>query len=378
MHILGLTTTHITQQDGQFAGKEAGLYNALHRRYGVAGVVQPRLTRADHYLNKLRHFHPDRERWRAQASVNPWAFRRRSRLAEQAIRAYDGRYDLVVQLYGLMKPALGTPRRPYVLTTDNTYRLSERYWPQWAALRGRMRDEWVALERQLFHGASFLFPWSEFTRRSLIDDYGVPPERVIAAGAGFNLDAPPLDGKRYDGQTALFVGYDFERKGGLVLLRAWEQVRRALPKAQLWIVGPKRRHGPDLPGVTWHGRIDRASVADLYARATLFVMPSLFEPWGHVFIEAMGYGLPCIGADCCAMPEMIADGSTGLLVPPREPEPLSEALIALLGDPAHAAAMGRRARAHVLHGQTWDDVVARMAPYLEQAVGVSDARAVAV
>jgi glycosyltransferase involved in cell wall biosynthesis len=55
-----------------------------------------------------------------------------------------------------------------------------------------------------------------------------------------------LEGKRYDSQVALFVGIDFERKGGPVLLRAWRAVRAPLPDAELWVVGPK--HGPPEPG----------------------------------------------------------------------------------------------------------------------------------
>ena len=66
--------------------------------------------------------------------------------------------------------------------------------------------------------------------------------------------------------------------------------------------------------MTWAGRIDRDALAELYRRATVFVLPSLFDAWGHVFVEAMGYGLPCIGTDCCAMPELIEDGISGRLV----------------------------------------------------------------
>ncbi|MFO7166537.1 MAG: glycosyltransferase family 4 protein [Chloroflexota bacterium] len=376
LRVLGLTMEHVSDFRSRPNTKSAGLYMALDRRFTVVDVVRPAPSKLELYLAKLRHFHPNRDVWRARAGLSLALFRRRTAIAERRLRQLDGRYDLIVQLHTLFAPGRLDAGRPYVLHTDNTYMLSERYFPQWAPLRGRARDAWVALEGATYRQAAFLFPRSEFLRRSMIEDYGCDPARVIRVGGGANFDPPPLDGKRYDRQIALFVGSDFARKGGMTLLRAWGQVRRELPRAELWIVGPKRPVGPPQPGVRWHGFVtDRAALERLYAQATLFVMPSLFEPWGHVFFEAMAYGLPCIGSDQGATPEIIRDGVTGRLVPPGQPGPLAEALVALLADPREAEELGRRAHAEVARGHRWDDVVARMAPYLELAV--SGTRAVA-
>ena len=278
-----------------------------------------------------------------------------------------GSYDLIVQLHTMHTPGFYPHERPYVISTDNTYALSDRYYAPWAPLRGRERRERLQLERQAFQRAAFLFPRSDWLRQSLIEDYGCDPARVIRVGGGSNIHVASLEGKRYDSQAALFVGYGFARKGGATLLRSWEFVRRRLPEAQLWIVGPQPPRAVELPGVRWFGHVtDRSVLSDLYARATAFVMPSVFEPWGHVFFEAMGHGLPCIGTDCCAMPEIITHGVTGLIVPPAEPEPLASALVALLGAPQLAERLGQQAYADVLYNHTWDNVVDRMAPYIEQ------------
>lgn len=369
IRILGLTMERVANFRKEPNSKSGGLYAALDRRFSVVGVERPAPSKIDHYIAKLLSFNPDRDVWRARAGLHPRMFRRRSAIAERLLRGREGQYDLVVQLHTLFSPALHWQPRPYVLHTDNTYMLSERYFPAWAPLRGKQRDEWVAMERATYQRAAFLFPRSEFLRRSMIDDYGCDPARVIRVGGGANLVATSLDGKRYDRQIAIMVGSDFERKGGVALLNAWDKVREVLPDAQLWIVGPKQPYGPPRPGVQWHGFVsDRAALAQMYAEATLFVMPSLFEPWGHVFLEAMAYGLPCIGSSYGATPEIIRDGVTGTIVPTGEPEPLATALTSLLGDPARAEAMGRRAHQEVLHGHTWDDVVERMAPYIERAV----------
>lgn len=374
IRIFGLTMERVANFRIQPNTKSGGLYAALDRRFSVVGVERPAPSKLDHYIAKLLSFHPDRDVWRGRAGLHPRMFRRRSAIAERLLQQHEGQYDLIMQLHTLFSPALHRQPRPYVLHTDNTYMLSERYFPTWAPLRGKERDAWVAMERATYQQAAFLFPRSEFLRRSMIDDYGCDPARVIRVGGGANLAATSLDGKRYDRQIAMMVGSDFERKGGVALLEAWETVRQTLPNAELWIVGPKQPYGPPRPGVRWHGFVsDRAALAQLYADATLFVMPSLFEPWGHVFLEAMAYGLPCIGSSYGATPEIISDGTTGMIVPPSEAAPLAAALIALLGDPARAEMLGHRAHQEVLHGHTWDDVVARMAPYIERAVAATPA-----
>lgn len=371
IRVLGLTMEHVSDFRSRPSAKSAGLFAALDRRFEVVDVVRPAPSKLDQYLAKLRTIHPDRTVWRARASLSLAMFRQRTAVAERRLRELDGQYDLIMQLHTLFAPGHLAAGRPYTLHTDNTYMLSERFFPDWAPLRGRARAAWVAMERATYQGAQFLFPRSEFLRHSMIEDYGCDPARVIRVGGGANFSPVALDGKRYDRQVALFVGSDFVRKGGLTLLQAWKQVRRQLSGAELWIVGPKRPVGPPQDGVRWHGFVaDRAAIAQLYAEATIFVMPSLFEPWGHVFFEAMAYGLPCIGTNHGATPEIVRDGETGLLVPAGQAQPLTDAIVALLADPQRAEAFGRRAQAETASGHTWDDVVSRMAPSIEQAAGM--------
>lgn len=373
LRILGLTTERVTNFKSQPTAKSAGLYAALDRRFDVVGIVRPSLPRSEYYFNKLRHIHPDRDIWRQRASLNPWVFNRRSGIAEKQLQQWEGRYDLIMQLHTLVAPGRRKREQPYVLHTDNTYMLSERYYPVWAPLRSqRDRTERIRLEQTTFHNAAFLFPRSEWLRRSLIDDYGCDPKQVIRVGGGANFIATALDGKQYDSQIALFVGNDFERKGGMILLEAWKHVRKQCPEAQLWVVGPSKSRVPSQSGVHWLGQIgDRQVLADLYARASLFVLPSLFEPWGHVVLEAMGHGLACIGSNQFGMPDMIEHDKTGLLVPRGEHLPLADAIIELLSQPQRLAQMGQHAYESVIREQTWDHVIERMVPYIESLATAS-------
>ena len=90
----------------------------------------------------------------------------------------------------------------------------------------------------------------------------------------------------------------------------------------------------------------------------------MFDAWGHVFVEAMGHGLPCIACDCCAMPEIVRDRESGLLVPRAQPKPLAQALVELLTDPGRARAMGQAGHQRVLGELTWGHVADRVVDQL--------------
>jgi starch synthase len=347
------------------SGRNAGLFTELDRRYRVVGAIRPSLGTLEDYALKLRYFHPDRVAWRGRASLNSWTFRRLSSIAGTQLRAWEGRYDLILLWQTLFAPGRDVDTGRYVLYTDNTYALTERFLPGWAPLGRREGRRWADLERRTCEQALCIFAVSDLLRKSLIEDYGCDPVRVVKVGAGTNSFVNSLSQTHDDSQAALFVGFNFELKGGYVLLRAWERVREQLPRAELWIAGPSTRV-PQQPGVRWFGKVDRQAVAALYDRAAVFVLPSLYDSYPHALREAMGHGLPCIGTNRGGVPEIIDHERTGLVVEPEDPDQLADALVSLLGDPARSEAMGREGHAKILRSYKWSDVVDRMAPHIER------------
>lgn len=367
IRILGITEKALRFENGRYVGTKGVVYNTLGKHFDLVGVGSFQLSKLAKRFSQLTHFRTERSRWRFAASLNPWTFRYRTRAAERYLQQHEGAYDLIVQMDTLLAPGLRLQQRPYTLVTDNTYALTHRYWPDWAPMTKRDHREWLRLETEVYQNARFLFVWSEFARQSMIQDYGVTPDKVAAVGCGANLYVETLDRRGYDSRTALFVGNDFERKGGFVLLRAWGQVHKKMPDAQLWIVGPRSPLADPQPGVKWLGQVsDRQELQNLYNQAALFVMPSLFEPWGMVFMEAMGSGLACIGTDKFGMVEFIEHDKNGMIVPMGQDEPLAEALLTILGDPALAEQMGRAAHATILSKYTWDAVIERMVPHIQR------------
>jgi starch synthase len=368
IRILGLSVSK-----GATAAAAATLLDALDARHQHIGSLHPELTPVFDLLVKLRRFHPDRATWRARAGFNDANFNALTGALERQLRRLDGSFDLIFQVQTVFAPGDLEARRPFVVYTDNIMSLTERFYPAWARLSAAEFRHWRELEAHICRSADRVLAWSNFLRDALIADYGCEPSRVLRVGAGANLVLPSIESRRWDSATAIFVGRDFARKGGPVLLDAWALVRERLPHARLIVVGPPRPpEGVDLTGVDWRGSVtSRTELTGLYEDASVFVMPSLFEPWGHVFLEAMGCGLPCIGSAHCAMPEIITDSQTGLLVPPGEAEPLAEALVRLLDDPPLAEAWGRRAHASVIAEHRWSDVADRISPVLASAINDS-------
>jgi glycosyltransferase involved in cell wall biosynthesis len=257
-----------------------------------------------------------------------------------------------------------------VLYIDCTHAQSAELWPAWNPLHGAALRAWYRREREIYHAARHLFAFCEATRTSLIDDYGIDPARVTVTGGGVNFAQLPMamvgQGWRRDRDPViLFVGNDFVRKGGEILLSAFRRVRETFPEARLQLVGTLPPIAPE-PGVEVLGRIhDRDRVAALYRGASLFAMPSFFDPYPLVTLEAMAFGLPVVTTAQMGTPEMIDDGVTGRLVAPGSVDELADAMVRLLQDPEAAALMGAAARHDVERRFTWDAVVERMAPVLE-------------
>ena len=357
-------------------GQWSQFYGFLAQQVTLIDVIRPQLSQAERYLNVARTFHPRKSRWKARAGFNRSLAMTQTEAVQNSLSRYEGSYDLIMQLQTLCAPGFDRAGIPYAIYTDNTMALTQRIYPAWAPLSADAAASWMRFEADICRSAAAVFTYSEFARHSVIDDYGCSPDSVVAVGAGANQLLDSVGEKDYTVPRALFVGVDFTVKGGHVLLEAWPIVRERVPDAELIIAGPTQEPKTGLPpGVSWMGWVDRTRLASLYQSASVFVLPSLFEAWGHVLLEAMGHGLPCVGTSCCAMSEIIEEGVSGRLVPRYESEPLAEALIELLTDPAKTATMGHAAHANVLRGKRWSDVIDRVVAHLDANSAVSAAPA---
>ncbi len=202
-----------------------------------------------------------------------------------------------------------------------------------------------------YHAATTLVTWCQWAKDSLVADYGIPAEKVTVISPGVDLEQwnfgrnkTPATGDRL---RLLFVGGEFSRKGGYTLLEAF---RYGLNQdCTLDIVTKNtsvQRELIGMEGVDVHCGLtaNSAQLKELYAKADIFVFPTLGDCFPNVVIEAMAAGLPVVSTDVGALREQIEDGINGLIVPPSNAGALVAAVRALKSDETKRAAMAATSR----------------------------------
>jgi alpha-maltose-1-phosphate synthase len=217
----------------------------------------------------------------------------------------------------------------------------------------------------------------------------IPPDRVHVIHNGIDASqySPDLGhdvldrlGINPSEPSVVFVGRVTRQKGLPVLLRAAEWID---PSAQLVlcagqadtaelqaeVTGLVERLRATRSGVIWlAGMLRRAEVIQILSHATVFVCPSEYEPLGIVNLEAMACGSAVVASAVGGIPEVVADGQTGLLVPPGDEAALAEAINALVREPARAAEFGAHGRARAVAEFSWEEIAAQTAALYERLV----------
>ncbi len=228
---------------------------------------------------------------------------------------------------------------------------------------------WIALETSIYENAAVVFTMSDATRCCLVHKYGIHETQVAWVRAGPN--ARPSDGAapapdRYESQRILFVGAQWERKGGPELAAAFERVLGAHPRAQLVIVGCSP--ALDLPNCTVVGPVPVGEVGSYYDAASVFCMPTRREAYGIVFLEALARGLPVVATKLDPILELVSEGETGYLVDVGDVDALASRLTALLDDPETCRRLGLAA-GRVGATYTWARTADAVLRRIEEVVG---------
>ena len=279
---------------------------------------------------------------------------------------------------------------PHVMTAHSVEPL--RPWKAEQLGGGYALSSWC--ERTAIESAAAVIAVSDGMRGDVLGAYpAVRPERVHVIRNGIDtgqyspdpgtdvLDRHGIDPAR---PSVVFVGRVTRQKGLPVLLRAAQWLD---PSAQLVlcagqadtpalaaeVAGLVEHLRATRPGVVWiAGMLTRPEVIQILSHATVFVCPSLYEPLGIVNLEAMACGTAVVGSRVGGIPEVVADGETGLLVPPGDPVALGAALSGLARDPDRAAEMGRRGRERAIAEFSWTAIAAQTAQlYSELTAGVT-------
>ncbi len=262
--------------------------------------------------------------------------------------------------------SLGLARRlPTIVMMDatpvNMDRIAGSYNHRPASFLNPMDLVKLRWDRRIFESAGALIVYSQWAADSVIRDYGIDPAKVSVIPLGMDLRAWRPSAPRANGDDnapapapapatprplrILFVGGDFPRKGGPMLL---DLFRSGLAEhCELDLVT-----GPGAEAVASEGpiRVHRGLTSNspelrrLYDEADLFVLPTLGDCNSSAILEAMASGLPVVSTATGAIPELIDEGETGYVVPTGDPDALARAVRSLVDGPALRARFGAAGR----------------------------------
>ena len=182
---------------------------------------------------------------------------------------------------------------------------------------------------------SGIFTMGEWLARYLVERLEVDPTRVHCIRAGVDIDVNKIHPDR-KGNKFLFVGKDFNAKGGYLVVEAFQILReKYMNDAELYIIGPSANPiRENTPGVYYKGFLPSDQIIQYYNTCDVFCMPSYVDAFGKVFIEALCCGLPCIGRSVLSMNEIIQQGVNGYLIDKDDPEVLAKQMYDLLQNKA--------------------------------------------
>jgi glycosyltransferase involved in cell wall biosynthesis len=283
------------------------------------------------------------------------------------IRRHRNRFDIVHDnqslSYGVwsmrrLLPTTATIHHPITVDRDIAVRAAGPLWKKAKHLRWY---SFIGMQKRVAPTLTRIITVSTCARDDIAREFRIPTERFRIAPNGIDTDVfRPLPGiRREPGRLIVTNSSDTPLKGLYYLLHALTLLPASCP-AHLMVIGSPKKNGGITrlirrlglsDRITFTGRISDAEFVRQYARAALAVVPSVYEGFGLPAGEAMACGVPVIATTGGALPEVVGDA--GILVPPRNPRALAEAITDLVIRPHRAAAIGQAGYRRVQANFTW-------------------------
>lgn len=359
-----------------FSGISYYFFKECQRQGLLQGAAGCELEGWRKWLYLALSYHRQKALWRMRYYLSPRYRTQLTRILSAKLPS-DERINILLQIGAMFDGGQLLQENSY-LTSYHDGNIAMRLRSPYAA-RGfdqRRAGQALAYERRVAARMDRVFVMGDYLVDSFERDMGVERRRIVNISHGANLDTiPPQDpNKDYNAAEVLFIAVEFDRKGGRTLLPAFQRAREMLPSAKLHVVGVRTPPPTDLPmeGVVWHGFLKKeipheaALLEDLFRKSTVFVLPSLYEPFGISVSEAMLYGLAPIITGDWGVAEKVIPGVSGLHVKAGDEDGLAAALQELLTDPHKTESFGRAARLRALDRFTWPSVVGRLGESLAE------------
>ncbi len=215
---------------------------------------------------------------------------------------------------------------PVIYMTDATFYQLQGYYPGFSNLPRYNVEQGVQLDRKAFQKASHCLLASEWNRDSAVKDYAINMEKITVAPCGANLDEiPAADSLRLGSSGTcrlLFLGVDWERKGGDIALDTYHKLLKKGINAELHIIGcippveiPQGKGITVIPFLDKNKPEDFRRLDNILRETDLLLLPTRAECAGVVFSEASAYGIPSITTDTGGVSTYVKSGINGLTLP---------------------------------------------------------------
>lgn len=241
-------------------------------------------------------------------------------------------YDVLIE-FGGFQPGNNLP--PYYVYTDSSHDMVLDYYNlhgylpyhnQYSLKEMKAAADYV---RPIFQNAAGVFCMSDYLAKSMVETSGVDKSKVHTVYAGANWHGtvlPETHPENIDGKqkiNLLLTGVDYYGKGADIAIEAVKLLQKKYGDKFILHLCGIREEVPKEKYIVNHGFIDKQKLVEILKMCDLFVLPSRFDCFGIAFVEAMTFGLPCIGRKICAMPEIIDEGINGELVTSDDSEELA-------------------------------------------------------
>lgn len=233
----------------------------------------------------------------------------------------------------------------------------------------------INMQERVIRRLDGLVTVSKAAREANAQSFRIPEDNieVIYNGVDTNIFRP-LNRQRLTNCLLLVTNTEDRKKGVLYLFQAMQHLP---PEVKLTVVDEVKKHNYAYilrkemgleDRITFTGRLTTSDLVEEYNTASIVIVPSVYEGFGLPAAEASACAAPVIASSGGALPEVIADGETGLLVPPMDPEALANAIRTLLADPDLRDRLGRKGRERVQHLFTWEKAAEEHTDYFLEVI----------
>jgi glycosyltransferase involved in cell wall biosynthesis len=283
------------------------------------------------------------------------------------IHSYDIVHDNQSLSYGIWAiskflPTIATIHHPITVDRDLAIRAASTLWEKIKQMRWH---SFIKMQKMVARTFSHIITVSKCAQRDISKDFCIPENNfsIIPNGINTRHFYPATGIERKKNRVIVTNSSDTPLKGLYFLLLAVSKLVSTHP-LRLVVVGTPNKNGEILKlirtlgiekSVTFTGPIDNKEFVTQYAKATVAVVPSVYEGFGLPAGEAMACGVPVICTTGGALPEVVGDA--GLLVPPADHEALAKAIAILLDNPEQAKYYGQAGYKRVQAHFTWEKAV---------------------